>query len=89
MPTYRFRNKKTNEVYDTFMSYEQMLKHRKKRNIEQVFVAPKIFRLNDMGGPEDQFREWCKMKPDEIDTSKSKNFRQSKKEYMYGYKEDK
>jgi len=45
MPTYRFRNKKTNEVYDSVMSYDDMLKYRKKRNIEQVFVAPKIFRL--------------------------------------------
>ena len=49
MPVYRFRNKETNEVYDKVMSYDDMMKYRRKRHIEQVFVAPKIFRLNDMG----------------------------------------
>ena len=47
------------------------------------------FRLNDMGGPEDQFREWCKQPETDIDTSKSNNFRHSKEEYMYGGKSDK
>ena len=42
-----------------------------------------------MGGPEDQFREWVKQDPDDIDVNKSHNFRQSKKEYLYGDKEDK
>ena len=51
MPTYTFRNKKTKEVYDIVMSYEDLLKYRKKRNVEQVFQPYKVFRLNDMGGP--------------------------------------
>ena len=88
MPVYRFKNKETNEVYDKVMSYDDMMKYRRKRHIEQVFVAPKIFRLNDMGGPEDQFREWCKQPETDIDTSKSNNFRHSKEEYMYGGKSD-
>ena len=54
MPVYRFRNKETNEVYDKVMSYDDMMKYRRKRHIEQVFVAPKIFRLYDMGVPDDQ-----------------------------------
>tara|TARA_Y100001938_G_C8091984_1_gene435583 strand:- start:957 stop:1238 length:282 start_codon:yes stop_codon:yes gene_type:complete len=89
MPTYTFKNKKTKEVYDMVMSYEDLLKYRKKRNIEQVFQPYKVFRLNDMGGPEDRFREWCKQDPGDVDTSKSFNFRNSKKEYLFSDKEDK
>lgn len=89
MPLYSFRNTKTNEVYDLILSYEEMLKHKKKRNVEYILSAPKIFRLNDMGGPESQFREWVKQDPDDVDISKSHNFRQSKKEYLYGDKKDK
>tara|TARA_R100000655_G_scaffold637_2_gene2716 strand:+ start:343 stop:612 length:270 start_codon:yes stop_codon:yes gene_type:complete len=89
MPVYSFRNTKTKEVYDLILSYDEMLKHKKKRNVEYILSAPKIFRLNDMGGPEDQFREWVKQDPDDIDVNKSHNFRQSKKEYLYGDKEDK
>ena len=89
MPTYTFKDLKTGEEYDKVMSYEDMLKYKKKPNIEYVFKAPKIFRLNDMGGPEDSFREWVKQSPDDVDISKSNNFRQSKKEYLYGDKEDK
>jgi|TARA_R100000656_G_scaffold102705_1_gene74719 hypothetical protein len=88
MPTYTFRNKKTDEKYDKIMSYEEMLKYKKQSNIEQVFVAPKIFKLNDVGGAEDNFRQWCGQPADNIDISKSRNFRQSKKEYMYGDKKD-
>ena len=89
MPTYTFRNKKTKEVYDVVMSYEELLKYRKKRNIEQGLQPYKVFRLNDMGGPEDSFREWCRQPADNIDTSKSNNFRQSKKEYLYSDVKDK
>ena len=89
MPTYTFRNKKTKEVYDIVMSYEDLLKYRKKRNVEQVFQPYKVFRLNDMGGKESEFRDWCKQPADDIDISKSNNFRQSKEEYMYGDKKDK
>ena len=89
MPTYTFRNKKTKEVYDVVMSYEELLKYRKKRNIEQVLQPYKVFRLNDMGGTEDSFREWCRQPADNIDTSKSNNFRQSKKEYLYSDVKDK
>jgi hypothetical protein len=56
--------------------------------VEYIFSAPKIFRLNDLGGKESEFRDWCKQPADDIDVSKSKNFRQSKKEYMYGDKKD-
>ena len=42
-----------------------------------------------MGGPEDRFREWCKQDPGDVDTSKSFNFRNSKKEYLFSDKEDK
>ena len=89
MPLYTFRNTETNEVYDKIMSYDDMMKYRRKKHIEQVLVAPKIFRLNDMGGPEDQFREWCRQPETDVDTRKSNNFRQSKKEYLYGDKNDK
>ena len=85
----KFRNKKTKEVYDMVMSYEDLLKYRKKRNIEQVFQPYKVFRLNDMGGPEDSFREWCLQDSKDIDTSKSFNFRNSKEEYLFGNEEDK
>ena len=89
MPTYTFRNKKTKEVYDIVMSYEDLLKYRKKRNVEQVFQRYKVFRLNDMGGPEDSFREWCLQDSKDIDTRKSFNFRISKEEYLFGNEEDK
>ena len=89
MPTYTFRNKKTKEVYDIVMSYEDLLKYRKKRNVEQVFQPYKVFRLNDMGGPEDSFREWGLQDSKDIDTSKSFNFRNSKEEYLFGNEEDK
>ena len=89
MPIYSFKDKKTKKVYDLTLSYEEMLKYRKKRNVEYILPAPKVFRLNDLGGAESQFRDWVKQDPDDIDVSKSKNFRQSKKEYLYGDKEDK
>ena len=72
MPTYTFRNKKTDEKYDKIMSYEEMLKYKKQSNIEQVLVAPKLFKLNDVGGAEDNFRQWCRQPADNIDISKSK-----------------
>ena len=89
MPTYTFKDLKTGEEYDKVMSYEGMLKYKKKPNIEYVFKAPKIFRLNDMGGPEDSFREWCRQPEKDVDTSKSKNFRNSKKDYLYSNAKDK
>ena len=89
MPVYSFKNKKTNEVYDLTLSYDEMLKYKSKRNVEYIFSAPKVFRLNDVGGKESQFRDWCKQPADDIDISKSNNFRQSKKEYLYGDKKDK
>jgi len=42
-----------------------------------------------MGGPEDTFRQWCRQEATDIDTSKSKNFRNSKKEYLYSDVKDK
>ncbi len=84
MPTYTFKDLTTDKEYDKVMSYEDMLEYKKKPNIEYVFKAPKIFRLNDMGGPEDSFREWCRQPEKDVDTSKSKNFRNSKKDYLYG-----
>jgi hypothetical protein len=79
MPTYTFKDLKTGEEFDKVMSYEDMLKYKKKKNIEYVIKPFKVFRLNDMGGPEDSFRQWC---------SKSKNFRNSKKEYLYSNAKD-
>ena len=84
MPTYTFKDLTTDKEYDKVMSYEDMLEYKKKPNIEYVFKAPKIFRLNDMGGPEDSFGEWCRQPEKDVDTSKSKNFRNSKKDYLYG-----
>lgn len=89
MPTYTFKDLTTDKEYDKVMSYEDMLEYRKKPNIEYIFKAPKIFRLNDMGGPEDTFRQWCRQEASEVDTSKSKNFRNSKKDYLYGGGSDK
>ena len=60
MPVYTFKDLTTGKEYDEVMSYEDMLKHKKKTNVEYVLNAPKIFKLNDMGGPEDSFREWCR-----------------------------
>jgi len=42
-----------------------------------------------MGGPEDSFRQWCRQPEADIDTSKSKNFRNSKKDYLYSNAKDK
>tara|TARA_R100000654_G_scaffold36004_2_gene61551 strand:- start:1032 stop:1301 length:270 start_codon:yes stop_codon:yes gene_type:complete len=89
MPTYTFRNKKTQKEYDKFMSYEEMIEYKKKPNIEYVIKPFKVFRLNDMGGPEDRFRQWCRQPEADIDTSKSKNFRNSKEEYLNSNAEDK
>ncbi len=89
MPVYTFKDLTTGKEYDEVMSYEDMLKHKKKKNVEYVLKAPKIFRLNDMGGPEDTFRQWCRQEASEVDTSKSKNFRNSKKDYLYGGGSDK
>lgn len=89
MPTYTFKDLKTGEEFDKVMSYEDMLKYKKKKNIEYVIKPFKIFRLNDMGGPEDSFRQWCRQPEADIDTSKSKNFRNSKKEYLYSNAKDK
>jgi hypothetical protein len=41
-----------------------------------------------MGGPEDSFRQWCRQPESDIDTSKSNNFRNSKKEYLYSNAKD-
>tara|TARA_B100002019_G_scaffold267853_1_gene259229 strand:- start:299 stop:568 length:270 start_codon:yes stop_codon:yes gene_type:complete len=89
MPTYTFRDLKTGEEFDKVMSYEDMLKYKKKKDIEYVIKPFKVFRLNDMGGPEDTFRQWCRQEATDIDTSKSKNFRNSKKEYLYSDVKDK
>ena len=89
MPTYTFKDLKTGEEFDKVMSYEDMLKYKKKKNIEYVIKPFKVFKLNDMGGPEDNFREWCKQEATDIDTSKSFNFRNSKEEYLFGNEEDK
>ena len=88
MPVYSFKNTKTKEVYDLTLSYEEMLKYKKKRNIEYIFSAPKVFRLGS-DSKENNFREWCKQPPDDIDVSKSNNFRQSKNEYLFSDKKDK
>ena len=89
MPTYTFKNKKTKNEYDIVMSYEEFLKYKKKRSVEQVFRPYKVFRVNDISGTESQFRDWCRQPADDIDTSKSDNFRQSKKEYLYSDVKDK
>ena len=60
MPVYTFKDLTTGQEYDKVKSYEDMLKYKKKPNVEYVLKAPKTFRLNDMGGPEDSFREWCR-----------------------------
>tara|TARA_R100001463_G_scaffold45309_3_gene93524 strand:+ start:935 stop:1201 length:267 start_codon:yes stop_codon:yes gene_type:complete len=88
MPIYSFRNKKTNEVYDLTLSYEEMLKYKRKKNIEYILSAPKVFRLAS-DSSENNFRDWCKQAPDDIDVSKSNNFRQSKNEYLFSDKKDK
>lgn len=89
MPTYTFKDLKTGKEFDKVMSYEDMIKYKKKKHIEYVIKPFKVFRLNDMGGPEDTFREWCKQEATDIDTSKSFNFRNSKEEYLFGNEEDK
>tara|TARA_X000001388_G_scaffold64784_1_gene51058 strand:+ start:1297 stop:1566 length:270 start_codon:yes stop_codon:yes gene_type:complete len=89
MPTYTFKDLKTGKEFDKVMSYEDMIKYKKKKHIEYVIKPFKVFRLNDMGGPEDTFREWCKQEATDIDTSKSKNFRNSKNDYLYSDVKDK
>ena len=89
MPTYTFKDLQTGKEFDKVMSYEDMLKYKKKKNIEYVIKPFKVFRLNDMGGPEDTFRQWCKQEATDIDTSKSKNFRNSKNDYLYSNVKDK
>lgn len=87
MPTYTFRNKKTNEIYNIVLTYEEFLKYKKKRSIERIFSAPALTNLSS--GAEGSFREWCRQPADNIDTSKSNNFRQSKEEYLYSNVKDK
>ena len=89
MPTYTFRDLKTGEEFDKVMSYEDMLKYKKKKDIEYVIKPFKVFRLNDMGGPEDTFRQWCRQEATDIDTSKSNNFRNSKNDYLFSDVKDK
>ena len=41
MPTYTFKDLKTGEEFDKVMSYEDMLKYKKKKNIVQkIFTLP-------------------------------------------------
>ena len=89
MPTYTFKDLQTGEEFDKVMSYEDMLKYKKKKNIEYVIKPFKVFRLNDMGGPEDTFRQWCRQEATDIDTSKSNNFRNSKNDYLFSDVKDK
>jgi len=89
MPTYTFKDLKTGEEFDKVMSYEDMLKYKKKKDIEYVIKPFKVFRLNDMGGPEDTFRQWCRQEATDIDTSKSNNFRNSKNDYLFSDVKDK
>tara|TARA_B110000285_G_scaffold101998_1_gene116051 strand:- start:10453 stop:10734 length:282 start_codon:yes stop_codon:yes gene_type:complete len=88
MPTYTFQNKKTKEVYDIVMTYDEFVKYNRKRSVERILKPAKVFRLND-GGAESQFREWCHQSAGDIDTSKSNNFRQSKEEYLFSDVKDK
>ena len=89
MPTYTFKDLQTGEEFDKVMSYEDMLKYKKKKDIEYVIKPFKVFRLNDMGGPEDTFRQWCRQEATDIDTSKSNNFRNSKNDYLFSDVKDK
>jgi len=89
MPTYTFKDLQTGEEFDKVMSYEDMLKYKKKKNIKYVIKPFKVFRLNDMGGPEDTFRQWCRQEATDIDTSKSNNFRNSKNDYLFSDVKDK
>ena len=37
MPIYTFKNKKTNEVYDKIMTYDELQLYVKDKDIEQIF----------------------------------------------------
>ena len=87
MPTYTFKNKKTKEVYDIVMTYDEFLKYSKKRTVERILKPTALANLSN--GTEGSFRDWCHQPADDIDTSKSHNFKQSKEEYLFSDVEDK
>tara|TARA_R100000995_G_scaffold84689_2_gene64282 strand:- start:1653 stop:1931 length:279 start_codon:yes stop_codon:yes gene_type:complete len=58
MPIYTFKNKKTNEVYDKIMTYDELQLYVKDKDIEQIFKI-NITRYSDNGGYKDQFTDWA------------------------------
>lgn len=59
MPTYTFRNKKTNEQYNEIMSYDELQEYIKQEHIEQVFKI-NLYRYSDNNGIKDQETAWLK-----------------------------
>ena len=59
MPSYTFKNKKTNEHYDKVMSYEELVEYIKNPNIEQIYKI-NLFRYSDNNGIIDQEYDWLK-----------------------------
>jgi len=60
MPLYTFKNKKTEEEFDEYMSYDNLDNYlRTNKDLEQVFKI-NIFRYSDNNGTKDQFTEWAK-----------------------------
>jgi len=42
MPIYSFRNKKTGEVWDEYLSYDDRTKPLRNKNVEMVITAPNL-----------------------------------------------
>lgn len=42
MPIYSYRNKKTGEVWDEYLSYEDRAKPLRSKNVEMVITAPNL-----------------------------------------------
>ena len=42
MPTYSYRNKKTGEVWDEYLSYDDRTKPLRNKNVEMVITAPRL-----------------------------------------------
>lgn len=57
MPTYYFKNKKTNETYSDFMSINDLDEYLKNPDIEQIITAPAIMSGRGMSKPDESFRD--------------------------------
>jgi hypothetical protein len=57
MPTYYFRNNKTNEEYSEFMSMSELDEYLKNTDIQQIPTAPAIASGRGMSKPDAGFRD--------------------------------